>query len=87
MAKKKQVGSRAGQGKRSKGHIGLGVKIWGDQKITAGSIVVRQRGNKYMPGKNVGMGRDHTIFSLIDGKVQYCSRRSKIFIDVLPVVQ
>jgi len=55
----------------------LGVKIYGDQKIKTGQIIVRQRGQKYRPGKNVGIGRDHTLFALKDGKVQFDKKQVK----------
>ena len=69
MAHKKGVGSsrngRDSAGKR------LGVKRFGGESVTAGSILVRQRGTTFHPGNNVGLGRDYTIFSLIDGKVKF----------------
>lgn len=49
----------------------LGVKVYGGQLATAGNIIVRQRGTQFKPGKNVGLGRDHTIFALIDGVVTF----------------
>ena len=49
----------------------LGVKLFGGQKATAGSVIVRQRGTKMLAGENVGVGRDHTLFALIDGEVQF----------------
>ena len=49
----------------------LGVKIYGNQKVETGNIIVRQRGTKFHPGANVGMGRDHTIFALVEGKVVF----------------
>jgi len=49
----------------------LGVKVYGGQLATAGNIIVRQRGTEYKPGKNVGIGRDHTLFALIDGVVRF----------------
>lgn len=52
----------------------LGVKVWGGQAVKAGGIIVRQRGTKYFPGKNVGMGKDHTIFSLVTGKVHFTEK-------------
>jgi len=55
----------------------LGIKVFGGEAINAGSIIVRQRGTKYMPGKNVGMGRDHTIFSLINGVVEFSEKAFK----------
>ncbi|GAA0161906.1 ribosomal protein [Lithospermum erythrorhizon] len=68
-AHKKGAGSTK-NGRDSKGQR-LGVKIFGDQAAKAGSIIVRQRGTKFHPGKNVGLGKDHTIFSLIDGMVKF----------------
>ena len=67
MAHKKGVGSsRNGRDSNPKY---LGVKIYGGQAIEAGNIIIRQRGTKWHPGKGVGMGRDYTIFSLVDGRV------------------
>ncbi|XP_078441118.1 ribosomal protein large subunit 27 [Wolffia australiana] len=68
-AHKKGAGSTK-NGRDSKGQR-LGVKIYGDQAAKAGSIIVRQRGTKFHPGKNVGLGKDHTLFSLIDGMVKF----------------
>ena len=67
MAHKKGVGSS--QNGRESESKRLGVKIFGGQKCVAGNIIVRQRGTKFKPGKGVGMGRDYTIFSLVDGRV------------------
>ncbi|XP_065880079.1 large ribosomal subunit protein bL27c [Euphorbia lathyris] len=69
MAHKKGAGSTK-NGRDSKGQR-LGVKIYGDQVAKPGAIIVRQRGTKFHPGKNVGIGKDHTIFSLIDGLVKF----------------
>ncbi|MEO8187175.1 MAG: 50S ribosomal protein L27 [Burkholderiaceae bacterium] len=75
MAHKKAGGSsRNGRDSQSKR---LGVKVYGDQAITAGAIIVRQRGTQFHPGENVGMGRDHTLFSLINGTVQFDIRGAK----------
>ena len=69
MAHKKAGGSsRNGRDSQSKR---LGVKSYGGELITAGSIIVRQRGTKFHPGKNVGCGRDHTLFALQDGTVEF----------------
>ena len=69
MAHKKGVGSsRNGRDSHSKR---LGVKRFGGQAVTAGSILVRQRGTAVHPGANVGMGKDHTLFALVDGLVKY----------------
>ena len=69
MAHKKGVGSSR-NGRDSNPQF-LGVKVFGGQNVTAGSIIVRQRGTRLHPGSNVGLGKDHTIFSLIDGVVQF----------------
>lgn len=69
MAHKKAGGSsRNGRDSQAKR---LGVKAFGGQEVTAGSIIVRQRGTKIRPGVNVGVGRDHTLFATIDGKVLF----------------
>ena len=69
MAHKKGVGSsRNGRDIQSKR---LGVKAFGGEQVTAGAIIIRQRGTAVHPGRNVGVGRDHTLFALIDGKVQF----------------
>jgi large subunit ribosomal protein L27 len=69
MAHKKGQGSvKNGRDSRSKR---LGVKKFGGQAVIAGNIIIRQRGTKVHPGVNVGMGRDHTLFALVDGKVQF----------------
>lgn len=69
MAHKKGGGStRLGRDSQSKR---LGVKRYDGQIITAGTIIVRQRGTRIRPGKNVGLGRDHTIFALMDGRVKF----------------
>lgn len=69
MAHKKGVGS-SNNGRESHSKR-LGVKIFGGQALVAGNIIVRQRGTKHHPGANVGMGKDHTLFALIDGEVQF----------------
>lgn len=69
MAHKKGQGSvKNGRDSRSKR---LGVKKFGGQAVIAGNIIIRQRGTKVHPGVNVGMGRDHTLFALVDGKVAF----------------
>jgi len=69
MAQKKGGGSTR-NGRDSKPKM-LGVKVFGGQTISAGSIIVRQRGTKFHPGTNVGIGRDHTLFALVDGSVSF----------------
>ena len=72
MAHKKAGGSsRNGRDSESKR---LGVKVFGGQTVTAGSIIVRQRGTRFHAGENVGVGRDHTLFALSDGKVKFQER-------------
>jgi large subunit ribosomal protein L27 len=61
----------------------LGVKIYGGQKVTAGNIIVRQKGTKFRPGKGTSMGKDFTLFSLIDGTVTFKTLKGKQFIEVL----
>ncbi|MFI5172348.1 MAG: 50S ribosomal protein L27 [Chitinophagales bacterium] len=83
MAHKKGVGSsKNGRESHSKR---LGVKIWGGQPVISGNIIIRQRGTEFHPGKNVGMGKDHTIFALIDGVVTFSKgRKDRSFVHVLP---
>jgi len=72
MAQKKGGGStRNGRDSEAKR---LGVKVFGGESIAAGSIIVRQRGTKFHPGTNVGIGKDHTLFALTNGKVQFSVR-------------
>lgn len=75
MAHKKGVGSsKNGRESESKR---LGVKIFGGQQVIAGNIIIRQRGTKYHPGNNVGIGKDHTLFALTDGIVEFKKGRQK----------
>lgn len=84
MAHKKGVGSS--QNGRESESKRLGVKIYGGQSIRAGNIIVRQRGTVHNPGQNVGMGKDHTLYSLIDGTVEFRKKRGgKSFVSVLPL--
>ncbi len=69
MAHKKAGGSSR-NGRDSAGQR-LGVKLFGGQKISAGNVIVRQRGTQFHPGQNVGMGKDHTLFALTDGQVTF----------------
>ena len=81
MAHKKGQGSiKNGRDSHSKR---LGLKRYGGQKVTAGSIIVRQRGTKFHPGKNVGLGRDYTLFALCDGVVFFDKRGSRV--NITPV--
>jgi large subunit ribosomal protein L27 len=83
MAHKKGMGSsRNGRDSESKR---LGVKLFGGQEVKAGNILVRQRGTKHFAGKNVGMGKDHTLFALIDGTVQFQKKADdKSFVSIEP---
>jgi len=81
MAKKKVGGKTRQQtprpGKR------LGVKIFGGQKVQAGNILIRQRGTKFHPGKGVGIGRDHTLFALRDGIVEFKQKLGKKLVSII----
>ena len=66
----KQAGGSSRNGRDSAGRR-LGVKKFGGQEAVAGNILVRQRGTKFYPGRNVGMGKDHTLFALVDGRVSF----------------
>lgn len=84
MAHKKGAGSsRNGRESESKR---LGIKLYGGQLATAGNIIVRQRGTVHHPGKNVGMGKDHTLFALIDGRIVFKKKKDNTsYVSVLPV--
>ena len=84
MAHKKAGGSSR-NGRDSNPKM-LGVKRYGGEQVLAGNILVRQRGTKCHPGANVGMGRDHTLFSKIDGVVEFRRRRNdRVFVSVKPI--
>ena len=79
MAHKKAGGSsRNGRDSESKR---LGVKAYGGETISAGSIIIRQRGTKFQPGRNVGLGRDFTIFALVDGTVRFDRAGRRVNVD------
>jgi large subunit ribosomal protein L27 len=84
MAHKKGAGSsRNGRDSQSKR---LGVKLYGGQIARAGNIIVRQRGTKHNPGLNVGLGKDHTLFALIDGEIEFKRKRdNKTYVSVIEV--
>ncbi len=84
MAHKKGAGSsRNGRESESKR---LGVKLFGGQQAKAGNILVRQRGTKHNPGDNVGLGKDHTLFALTDGVVEYRKKKdNKSYVSVKPL--
>ncbi len=82
MAHKKGAGS-SNNGRESESKR-LGVKIYGGQVAKAGNIIIRQRGTTHHPGLNVGMGKDHTLFALVDGKVEFRKRRNnKSYVNVV----
>jgi large subunit ribosomal protein L27 len=83
MAHKKAGGSSR-NGRDSAGRR-LGVKKFGGEEVVAGHIIVRQRGTKYHPGSNVGIGKDHTLFALTDGRVKFTKRRlDRTFVAIEP---
>jgi large subunit ribosomal protein L27 len=86
MAHKKGAGSsRNGRDSESKR---LGVKLFGGQTAKAGSIIVRQRGTKHNPGINVGLGKDHTLFALTDGEVEFKRKKdNKTYVSVKPAAE
>jgi len=83
MAHKKGVGSsKNGRESHSKR---LGVKIFGGQAAIAGNIIIRQRGTQHHPGQNVGIGKDHTIYALVDGQVEFRKKKdNRSFVSVVP---
>ncbi len=83
MAHKKGAGSsRNGRESESKR---LGVKIYGGQAVKAGNIIVRQRGTVHHPGQNMGLGKDHTLFALIDGTVEFKRKRNnRSYVSIVP---
>jgi len=82
MAHKKAGGSSR-NGRDSDGRR-LGVKKFGNERVIAGNIIIRQRGTKVHPGVNVGLGKDHTIFALVDGHVQFGKRAGRSVVSVVP---
>ena len=81
MAHKKAGGSSR-NGRDSEGRR-LGVKKYGGENVIAGNIIIRQRGTKVHPGGNVGMGKDHTLFALVDGKVEFKKTRLRTFVSIV----
>lgn len=85
MAHKKAGGSsrngRDSAGKR------LGVKKFGGEAVVPGNIIIRQCGTKWRPGKNVGLGRDYTIYALVKGHVQYSKRAGRTYVSVAPLAE
>jgi large subunit ribosomal protein L27 len=86
MAHKKAGGSSR-NGRDSAGRR-LGVKKFGSEAVVAGNIIVRQRGTKWHPGVNVGMGKDHTLFALTDGRVDFRTKANgRTYISIVPAAQ
>ena len=86
MAHKKAGGSSR-NGRDSAGRR-LGIKLFGGQSVVAGNILARQRGTKWHPGRNVGVGKDHTLFALTNGRVQFNTKaKGRIFVSVLPMTE
>jgi len=86
MAHKKAGGSSR-NGRDSAGQR-LGLKIFGGESVLAGNIIARQRGTKWHPGRNVGLGKDHTLFALIDGKVEFQTKaKGRIYVSVHPMIE
>jgi large subunit ribosomal protein L27 len=85
MAHKKSGGSsRNGRDSESKR---LGVKRYGGERVLAGNILVRQRGTTFHPGDNVGIGRDHTLFALVEGQVKFITKaNARCYVSVLPAI-
>ena len=83
MAHKKGAGSsRNGRDSNSKR---LGVKRYGGELVIPGNIIIRQKGTKYRPGNNVGLGRDYTIYALIDGQVEFENKQGRKYVSVYPI--
>jgi len=86
MAHKKAGGSSR-NGRDSEGRR-LGLKLYGGEACLAGNIIARQRGTKWHPGRNVGLGKDHTLFALIDGKVQFATKaKGRKVVSVVPMAE
>ena len=86
MAHKKAGGSSR-NGRDSAGQR-LGLKIFGGEQVIAGNIIARQRGTKWHPGRNVGIGRDHTLFALADGQLEFRTKaKGRVFVSVLPMTE
>ncbi len=83
--KKAAASSKNGRESQSKR---LGVKIFGGQHCIAGNILVRQRGTQKWPGKGVGMGRDHTLFALTEGKVEFAKKaKGRVYVNIVPAAE
>jgi large subunit ribosomal protein L27 len=86
MAHKKAGGSSR-NGRDSQAQR-LGLKIFGGEEVLAGNIIARQRGTKWHPGRNVGMGRDHSLFALVAGRVEFRTKaKGRVFVSVHPITE
>ena len=86
MAHKKAGGSSR-NGRDSAGQR-LGIKIFGGEQVVTGNVIARQRGTKWHPGRNVGIGKDHTLFAKIDGKLEFRAKaKGRVFVSVLPMTE
>jgi large subunit ribosomal protein L27 len=86
MAHKKAGGSSR-NGRDSAGRR-LGIKLYGGQEAVAGNILARQRGTKWHPGANVGLGKDHTLFALVDGRVEFRTKaKGRIYVSIVPMTE
>jgi large subunit ribosomal protein L27 len=84
MAHKKAGGSS--RNGRDSGGQRLGIKMFGGEGVLAGNVIARQRGTKWHAGRNVGVGRDHTLFALINGRIQFRTKaKGRVFVSVLPM--
>jgi large subunit ribosomal protein L27 len=81
MGRKKGGAAKNGRDSQAKR---LGIKRFAGQEVSAGTIIVRQRGTKFHPGQNVGRGRDDTLFALLDGQVRFHTRKGRSFVAVQP---
>jgi large subunit ribosomal protein L27 len=86
MAHKKAGGSS--RNGRDSGGQRLGIKMFGGEQVVAGNIIARQRGTKWHPGRNVGLGKDHTLFALIEGKLEFRTKaKGRVFVSVRPMTE
>ena len=86
MAHKKAGGSS--RNGRDSGGQRLGIKMFGGEEVVAGNVIARQRGTKWHAGHNVGLAKDHTLFALIDGKVQFATKtKGRTYVSVVPMTE
>ena len=86
MAHKKAGGSS--RNGRDSGGQRLGIKMFGGEQVVAGNIIARKRGTKWHPGRNVGLGKDHTLFALIDGKLEFRTKaKGRVFVSIRPMTE